>query len=117
MWNIEKKLFSTREYVEIHIQRPFIDNKKGISKIVVLKIQTLWTCFDASSMYGCFLFWKTSKTSIFGGISKFLKQIVLGQILANIWQFWANFATMAVVDSMPSFEKNKTKNHNSWRKC
>jgi hypothetical protein len=36
VWNIEKKLFSTKEYAEIHIQRQFFDNKEGISKIVVL---------------------------------------------------------------------------------
>jgi hypothetical protein len=30
VWNIEKKSFFTREYVEIHIQRPFFYNKKDI---------------------------------------------------------------------------------------
>jgi hypothetical protein len=25
VWNIEKKLFSTREYAEIHIERPFFE--------------------------------------------------------------------------------------------
>jgi hypothetical protein len=51
---LRKKLFSTREYVEIHIQRLFFDNKKGIQKIVVLKIQTVSTCFGASSTYKIF---------------------------------------------------------------
>jgi hypothetical protein len=42
--------------------------------------------------------------SIFGGISKFLKLIVFGQILAifgNCQQYQANFATLKLVESMP----------------
>jgi hypothetical protein len=42
---------------------------------------------------------RNTKISIFGGISKFLKLIVFGQILANFGsfgQFWADLA-----DSMP----------------
>jgi hypothetical protein len=46
---LKKKLFSTRGYAEIHIQRPFFDNKRGIQKIVVLKIQMVRTSFGASS--------------------------------------------------------------------
>jgi hypothetical protein len=30
VWNIEKKSFSARGYAEIHIQRPFFDNKNSI---------------------------------------------------------------------------------------
>jgi hypothetical protein len=33
------------------MQRPFFDNKKGIQKIVVLKIQMLKTCFGTSFIY------------------------------------------------------------------
>jgi hypothetical protein len=51
---LRKKLFSTRGYAEIHIQRPFFDNNKGIQKIVVLKIQMVRTCFGASSTYRIF---------------------------------------------------------------
>jgi hypothetical protein len=51
---LRKKLFSRRGYAEIHIQRPFLDNKKGIQKIVVLKIQTVRTCFGAFSTYRIF---------------------------------------------------------------
>jgi hypothetical protein len=43
---------------------------------------------------------KSTKISIFGGISKFH----LGQILANLGsfgQFWADFAALTVADSMP----------------
>jgi hypothetical protein len=44
-----------REYVEIHIQRPFFDNKKkGLQNIGILKIQTVSTCFGASSTYKIF---------------------------------------------------------------
>jgi hypothetical protein len=51
---LEKYIFSTTGYAEIHIQRPFFDNKKGIQKIVVLKIQTMRICFGASSTYKIF---------------------------------------------------------------
>jgi hypothetical protein len=83
---LKKKLFSTRGYAEIHIQRPFFDNKKGIQKIFVLKIQMVITCFGTSSTYRI-LFLKNIKISIFGGISKFLKLIVFGQILIKFGSF------------------------------
>jgi hypothetical protein len=35
---LKKYIFSTRGYAKIHIQRPFFNNKKGIQKIIVLKI-------------------------------------------------------------------------------
>jgi hypothetical protein len=35
---LRKKSFSARGYAEIHIQRPFFDNKKDIKKILGLKI-------------------------------------------------------------------------------
>jgi hypothetical protein len=47
---------------------------------------------------------KNTKISIFGGILKFLKLIVFGQILAilgNFGQIWADSAALTVVDSMP----------------
>jgi hypothetical protein len=37
-------------YAEIHNQRPFLDNRKDISKIVVLKIQMVSICI-ATSFY------------------------------------------------------------------
>jgi hypothetical protein len=40
---LRKILFSTWGYAEIHLQRPFFDNKKGIQKVVVLKIQMVRT--------------------------------------------------------------------------
>jgi hypothetical protein len=57
---------------------------------------------------------KKTKISIFGGISKFLKLIVIGQIsvnFGNFWEFWANFAALAVVDSMPELQLKSLKPH------
>jgi hypothetical protein len=45
-----------------------------------------------------------SKISIFGGISKFRLWADLGrfgQILADFGQFWAEFATLTVAESLP----------------
>jgi succinate-acetate transporter protein len=56
---------------------------------------------------------KKTKISIFGGILEFLELIVFGQILAifgSFGRFWVDSATMAVVDSMPSFERKKKEN-------
>jgi hypothetical protein len=52
---LRKKSFSARGYVEIHIQRPFFDNKKDI-KILGLKIQMVKTCSSASSTRTNFYF-------------------------------------------------------------
>jgi hypothetical protein len=60
---LRKNLFFTRGYAEIYIQRLFFDNKKGIQKIVVIKIQTVRTCFGASSTYRI-LFLKKLKSQI-----------------------------------------------------
>jgi hypothetical protein len=51
---------------------------------------------------------KNTKILIFGGISKFLKLIVFGQILAVL----GNFAALAVVDSMPELRLKSLKPHN-----
>jgi hypothetical protein len=63
---LRKKSFSTTRYAEIHIQRQFFDNKKGIWKIDVLKIQTVSTYLGASSTYK-FYFFEKIKISIFVG--------------------------------------------------
>jgi hypothetical protein len=83
---LRKKSFSTTRYVEIHIQKQFFDNKKGIWKIDVLKIQMVSTYLSASSTYRIF-FSEKIKISNFGGISKFLKLIVFGQISALLGRF------------------------------
>jgi hypothetical protein len=51
-----------------------------------------------------FVLFEKIKISIFGGISKFLEQIVFGQILVvlgNLGQIWADFAALEVSNSMP----------------
>jgi hypothetical protein len=53
---LRKKSFSARGYAEIHIQRPFFDNKKDIKKILGLKIQMVKTCYSASSTHTNFCF-------------------------------------------------------------
>jgi hypothetical protein len=49
-----------------------------IWKIPILKIQMVGTCFGAPSIH---------RILIFGGISKFLEVIVIGQILAVLGKF------------------------------
>jgi hypothetical protein len=98
-------------------KRPFFDNKNRIWKILGLKIQTVKTCPSASSTHRNFNFWKTLKISIFGGILKFLKLIVFGQILANfgsLGQFWADCSALAVADSMSKLRLKSLKPHNFW---
>jgi hypothetical protein len=87
VWNIEKKIIFPRGYAKIHIRRPFFDNKKNIYKIIVLKIQKINTYSSTSSTHNFVLFLRITKISIFGGISKFLKLIVFGQILAVLGRF------------------------------
>jgi hypothetical protein len=50
------------------------------------------------------------KISIFGGISKFLKVIVFGQILAVL----GRFAAFTVAESMPETRLKSLKCFNSW---
>jgi hypothetical protein len=60
MWGVEHwEINYTLEggFVEIHIQRPiFVDNQKGMWKIVVLKIQLESTCFGAYFTYEFYFF-------------------------------------------------------------
>jgi hypothetical protein len=95
---MRKTSFSTKGYAEIHIQWLFFDIEKGIWKILVLKIQTMCTCFDVPLHMEVILLKKTN-ISIFGGISKFLELIVFRQILVvlgSFRQFWADFAALAI---------------------
>jgi hypothetical protein len=94
---LKKTSFWTKGYSEINIQRPFFDNKNSIWKILGLKIQTVETCSKASSTCTNFYFWKKTKISIFGGISKFC----LWADFDKSVQFWADFAAIAVADNMP----------------
>jgi hypothetical protein len=54
---LRKSSISTRGYVEIHIQRPFFDNKNSIWKILGLNIQMVETCSSASSIRGNRIKW------------------------------------------------------------
>jgi hypothetical protein len=51
---------------------------------------------------------KNTKISIFGGISKFRLWADFG----NFGQFWAEFAALAVADSMPKLGLKSLKPHN-----
>jgi hypothetical protein len=53
---LRKKSFFVRGYAEIHIQRPFFDNKKDIKKIIVLKIRMIYIYSTASSTCRNFYF-------------------------------------------------------------
>jgi hypothetical protein len=82
---LKKTSFCAKGYAKIH---SFFDIEKGIWKILVLKIQTMCTCFGAPSTHGSFFFKKKkTKISIFGGISKFIELTIFGQILAVIGSF------------------------------
>jgi hypothetical protein len=50
------------KYAELHQQKPFFDNRKDISKILVLKIQTVSVCIGASSTHRLLVSWKISKS-------------------------------------------------------
>jgi hypothetical protein len=55
---LKKMSFCTKGYAEIHIQRPFFDNKNSIWKILELKIQMMETFSSASSICRNFIFKK-----------------------------------------------------------
>jgi hypothetical protein len=58
---VRKSSISTRGYVEIHIQGPFLDNKSSIWNILGLKIQIAKTWSNVSSTHRNFNSWKTLK--------------------------------------------------------
>jgi hypothetical protein len=100
VWNLEKIINFQGGYAEIHIQRPFLDNKNSIWKILGLKIQTVETCSNASSTCRDFYFWEKKKSQFLVEFQSFGS----GQILANLGSFgqiWAEFAALAVADNMP----------------
>jgi hypothetical protein len=51
---------------------------------------------------------ENNKISIFGRISKFC----LWADFSKFWQFWADFAALAVADSMPKVWLKSLKPHN-----
>jgi hypothetical protein len=58
-----------------------------------------------------FLFLKNTKILIFGGISKFCLWTNFSN-LGYFGQFWVDFATLAVADSMPKVWLKILKSHN-----
>ena len=79
---LRKSSISARGYAEIHIQRPFFDNKNSIWNILGLKIQTVETCSSASSIHRNFYFWKKKKSRFLVEFQSFI-----------FWQFWADFGS------------------------
>jgi hypothetical protein len=98
---LRKKSYSARGYAEINI--PFFDNKKTYTKLLYWKSKWSTYTLVLPLHMEIFIFEKHWNLN-FGGISKFLKLMVFGQILAvlgSFGQIWANYAALTVVDSMP----------------
>jgi hypothetical protein len=83
---LRKSSISIRGYAEIHLQRPFFDNKNSIWKILGLKIQLMETCSSASSTCRNFYFWETLKSQFLVVFQSF----IFGQILAVLARFGQN---------------------------
>jgi hypothetical protein len=110
LWRVAKNLFFAKGYHEIHIQRPFFNNKNSIWKILGLKFQIVETCSSASSIRRNFYFWKTLKS----WFSVVFQSFNFGQILANFGSFgqiWADFQAFIVAESMPKLGLKSSKPH------
>jgi hypothetical protein len=82
---LRKMSFCTKGYAKIHIQRSLLDNKKNIGDVLVTKIQILSTFFGP--IHTKFLEGIKNQNLNFGGIPKFPKLMVFGQILAGFGRF------------------------------
>jgi hypothetical protein len=108
---LRKSSISTRGYAEIHIQRPFFDNKNSIWKILGLKIQTVETCSSASFIHRNFYFWKTLKSRFLVVFQSFVfRQIlaVLGRICC-IDSGWQHARTRAEIFKTSYLWNSKSK--------
>jgi hypothetical protein len=104
---LRKSSISTKEYVRIHIQRPFFDNKNSKNSwIENPNGRNMFYCFLYTYK---FLFLRNTKISIFGGISKFRLWVDFGKF----WQFWIEFVALTVAKSMPETRLKSSKPHNS----
>jgi hypothetical protein len=74
----ENHQFQQRGYAEIHIQRPFSDNKNSIYKSLRMRIRTVGTCCSAFSIRRNFYFWKILKSRFLVEFQSF----IFDQILA-----------------------------------
>jgi hypothetical protein len=102
---LRKSSISIRRYADIHIQRPFIDNKNSIWKILGLKIQIVEIYSSASSTRRNFYFWKKLKSRFLVAFQSF----VFGQ-------FWAELAALAVDDCILELWQKSLKPYNFWRR-
>jgi hypothetical protein len=59
---LKKTSFCTKGYAEIHIQRPFFDNKNSIWKILGLNIRMMETCSSAPLLRVQIFIFKATKT-------------------------------------------------------
>jgi hypothetical protein len=109
---LKKSSISTRGYAEIHIQRPFFDNKNSIWKILGLKIQTMETCSSASSIHRNFYFWKILKSRFLVEFQSFVFRHFWADF-GGFGQFWAEFAALTVAESLPKAGQKSLKPHNS----
>jgi hypothetical protein len=113
VWNILKILFFTMRIAEIHKQRLFFDNKKDISRIVVLEIQTV----VVPLLYISLLFLeKHQNLMVFQSSSSLLSLGTIWQILAihgNFGQIWVDSTALPMADSMPQYGLKTLKPHNS----
>jgi hypothetical protein len=73
---------------EIHKQRMFFDNRKDISKIVVLKIQTMSICIHASSTHVLLVFLKKYQDLNYWWYFKVSQANCLWVDFSRCWQFW-----------------------------
>jgi hypothetical protein len=108
---LPKKLFSAKGYAEIHIQRPFFDNKNSIRKILGLKLRTVETCSSASSTRRNFYFSKTLKSRFLVEFQSFISGQILA-VLGSFGQILAEFAAFTVAESMPKLGLKSSKPHN-----
>jgi hypothetical protein len=81
---LRKASFCTKGCAEIHIQRPFLDNKKGIGEIFEIKIEMVSTCFDASSTHGILKINKKPKSQILVVFQSFSNQLSF----SRFWQIF-----------------------------
>jgi hypothetical protein len=94
---LRKSSISTRGYAEIHIQRPFFDNKNSIWNILGLKIQTVETCSTASSIHRIFYFWKTLKSWFLVEFQSFVFKQIWADF-GSFGQFWAGSGRNCCID-------------------
>jgi hypothetical protein len=102
----------TKGYAEIHMQRPFFENKNSIWNILGLKIQTVETCSSASSIHRNFYFWKTLKSRFLVEFQSFIFRQFLADF-GSFGQFWAEIAAFTVAESLPKVWLKSLKPHNS----